>query len=51
MAARLTESEVRGIRKKLADRRYTTRMIARFYGVSTDTILGIKNGKTWQDVV
>jgi hypothetical protein len=50
-AARLNEREVRGIRKKLTDSRYTLRSIAGFYGVSKECIRDIQSGRTWKDVV
>jgi hypothetical protein len=50
-AAKLTEKEVRGIRKRAATTRMTRRQIGGFYGVSERCVEDILRGKTWQDVV
>ena len=48
--AKLTEDDVRAIRRMLAEGQHTQREIATTFGVCAMVITDIKKGRTWQDV-
>jgi hypothetical protein len=50
MAAKLKVSEVRRIKKKLAQKRYTHAEIGRLYGVSKGCVYSIAKGDSWKEV-
>lgn len=49
--AKLDEQKVREIKKVLAEGTYSQYKLADIYGVSRSTILNIKLGNTWKDVL
>ncbi len=49
--SKLTEAQVREIKKLLVQSNLTQKTISSQFNVSRETISSIKNGRRWQDVV